>query len=249
MTGRPPQETLDYLRKAVDLSKRRGSVRLPVAFARDRITEARNPPLAQMLQGGGRQLQTYLTILMRATKAPHEARLSTASLARMLHAGEVTESVRKRIAREIKKLEDPELPMLQVMREHGRVPNIQVLNPDGTGVPWNVNELQKPYITLPIELWTKGWILALRPRALGMLIIMRELTNGRKNQPDTAWVDPIRKQQYGLSPDTWTRATADLERIGLLTVERVMDEFQGEPRRRNLYTLEMNRLRGSEPWG
>ncbi|MCV7532470.1 helix-turn-helix domain-containing protein [Micrococcus luteus] len=243
---RPPQQALEYLRKAMDRSKRKSTVRLPVEFARNSHDKCPRPPLAQMLKGGGHQLHTYLTILMKATRAPHTTKVRTTELAEMLHAAGATDAGKRKIAREIKKLEDPAFPMLQMEREPGRVPTATVLHPDGSGEQWDVAQLPHPYITLPIELWTNGWILVLTPRALGLFIALRELTNGRTPR-NTAWVDPIRKKQYGLSKATWTRATAELQDAGLLTVTSQVSSFHGEPRRRNIYTLHVDHMKNAEP--
>ena len=245
MSERPPQETLETMRKALDRSKRTSSVRLPIEFARDRTTEYPQPPLAYMLRGGGHQLPTYLAILMMATKVPHSTKVSTTSLAAMLHPEGVTDAGRRRIAKEIKDLESRVPPLLRVDRPRGKVPEITVLHPNGSGREWSVSDLPKPYLTLPIELWRNGWALMLSPRALGLFIILRELTHGRAG--DAAWVDPIRKKQYGLSNDTWTRATGELVRTGLLEVSEEVLMWQGEPRRRNLYKLQVGFLQAAMP--
>ncbi|MEV8357449.1 hypothetical protein AB0P30_11585 [Micrococcus luteus] len=243
---RPPQEALDHIQKAIDRAKRKSAVRLPTEFVRDRRAQNPKPPLAQMLRGGGHQLHTYLTILMKATKAPHETKVTTGELAAMLHPEGVTESGKRKIASEIKKLEGPRPPMLQVKREPGRVPAVLVLHPDGSGKGWDANRLSSPYITLPIELWANGWILTLTPRALGLFVVLRDLTHGR-SASETAWVDPIRKKQYGLSGDTWTRATNELKDAGLLTVTQKVSSFYGEPRRRNIYTLHVDHMKSTKP--
>ncbi|ERH18750.1 hypothetical protein HMPREF1549_01609 [Actinomyces johnsonii F0510] len=48
----------------------------------------------------------------------------------------------------------------------------------------------------------------------------------------------VRKKEYGLSDDTWTRATRELEDMGLLESWYVRNQdHQGEPRRRKVYKL------------
>ncbi|MFG6444727.1 hypothetical protein ACFXQA_05580 [Microbacterium sp. P07] len=127
----------------------------------------------------------------------------------------------------------------------GRVPETRVLNPIGDQTDWNANRLEKGYITLPPALWQRGWIIVLSGRAIALLIILRELTNGRTAQG--GYVDAIRKRQYGLSEDTWTRATKELEAAELLTVRRDVFSHQGEPRQRNFYTLHLDRLQDDPP--
>jgi hypothetical protein len=125
------------------------------------------------------------------------------------------------------------------------VPQATVLDPAGSGKEWNALKLSRPYITLPIDLWRRGWFIALSGRALAILIILRELTHGRTS--NGAWVDGIRKRQYGLSDDTWTRGTRALREAGLLNVKEEVFSSQGEPRRRNVYTLHLDRLTSFDP--
>ena len=69
MVQRPPQQAIELLEKAVERSKRRSSVRLPLAFARDQLAASPTPPLARLLQGGGEvRIKVFLTIMMMATK-------------------------------------------------------------------------------------------------------------------------------------------------------------------------------------
>jgi hypothetical protein len=131
-------------------------------------------------------------------------------------------------------------------RKPGYVPSTLVLDLSGAGSDWSDRNLPTGYITLPPDLWRRGWIVALSGRALAILIVLRELTNGRKTAKGT-YVDPIRKRQYGFSDDTWTKATKELREAGLLDIEVSVSSFRGEPRRRNLYTLHIDRIKEFDP--
>lgn len=93
---------------------------------------------------------------------------------------------------------------------------------------------------VPLDIWTQGWLLTLSGRALALLLVLTEASGG--NKANSAILSGSRKAQYGLSDDTWTRATGELEAVGLLVAEEVFarassrDEW-GPKRRRQRYTL------------
>jgi hypothetical protein len=243
---RPSQEAIDRLEKAVDKSKRHSSVRLPQGFARDRQSKDPLPPLADLMRGGGEvRLKVMLTVLMMATKPPHSRKVGSKDLAAMLNLRDPDAAGAHRVNKAFRDLEDRNL--MRRDREPGYVPQATVLDPTGSGEGWNALKLPRPYITLPIDLWRRGWFIALSGRALAILIILRELTHGRTR--NGAYVDGIRKRQYGLSDDTWTRGTKELRDAGLLEVEEEVFSSYGEPRKRNVYTLHLDRLRDFDPGG
>lgn len=244
MSERPRQEAIDWMVKAVARSKRRGGVRLPRQFARDQVTAARMPPLADLMQGGGEvRLKVLLTTLMLATTPPHSTKVSSRELAVMLDLRDPENAGTKRVNKAFNDLVKKGLIRREV--KPGYVPESTVLHPAGDGEAWSDLKLAKPYISLPISLWQRGWIIALPGSALALLIILRELTAGRKN--NTAWVDGIRKRQYGLSDDTWTKGTRQLCEAGLLEVTEKVYQSRGEPRRRNDYSLLIDQLAAAGP--
>lgn len=251
---RPKQEAVELLEKALTRSQRTATVRMPLAFARDRIGAPAQPPLALLLYGGGEvRIKVLLTVLMQATKAPHATKVRAKDLAAMLDLRDPEGAGGKRVAKALRDLEKIQredgssFALVEVDRPAGRVPTVKVLNPDGSGQEWADGKLSS-YIALPIALWRNGWLIALSGRALAVLIILRELTSGRKT-PDSAWCDGIRKRQYGLSDDTWTKATRELVDAGLLSIHTEIYSSNGEPRRRNVYTLHPDRLETHGPSG
>lgn len=244
MVTRPAEEAIQRLEKAVTRSKRRSSVRLPQAFARDSHAKDPHPPLARVLAGGGEiRLKVLVTVLMMATEPPHATKVASKDLAAMLGLRDPDGAGARRVNKAIRDLEG--MSLVERKPRPGHVPGITVLNPEGAGGAYNDLKLSRPYITLPITLWKRGWLISLSGRALALLIILREVTGGRTD--NTAWLPGIRKEQYGLSPDTWTRASRELEEAGLLTVTTEVLSFQGEPRRRNWYALHLDRLPHFDP--
>ncbi|MFK0005516.1 hypothetical protein ACIQTZ_00535 [Paenarthrobacter sp. NPDC090520] len=244
MVERPPQQAIELLEKAVERSKRRSSVRLPLGFARDQVNAFPAPPLAQLLRGGGEvRIKVLLTILMMATKHPHETRVASRELAAMLNLRDADGAGARRANKAISDLVTANLVRRDL--RPGHVPNVTILDPSGSGEEWNSEQLSgTTYITLPPDLWRRGWLIALSGRALALLIILRENTGGRAKG---AWIPGVRHRQYGLSEDTWTKATKELRESGLLDVEEKVYSFQGEPRRRNVYTLHLDRLGTFDP--
>lgn len=243
MIDRPPQAAIEQLAKAVRRAKRT-SVRLPQGFARDLYNPDANTPLALLIRGNGAvRLKTFLTVLMMATKAPHDTQVASKHIAEMLNLSEPDEGGARRVSKAFKDLE--KMNLVRRTTEPGHTPKTSILKPDGSGADeWSDNALDRPYITLPADLWRRGWIAALSGRAVAMLIILREFTNGRQ---DGAYVDGIRKRQYALSDDFWTKATTELVDAGLLSVEQEVLSYRREPRRRNRYHLHVDRLRGFDP--
>lgn len=243
------------LQTAVTKSKRSGSVRLPRAFALDDVYNPPNPPLARLLRGGGGvRLKVLLTVLMMATSAPHETRVTSALLAELLGLPDPEEAGSRRVTAAFRFL--TRLNLVSRERMPGYTPITKVLNPDGSGEEWNDRFLPQPYISLPIDLWRRGWIIALSGRALALLVILKEATNGRKGAPEalpgepkvhSAWLDGTRKAQYGLGKDFWASATKELVDAGLLDVETEIVLSYGEPRRRNVYKLHVARLSSYDP--
>lgn len=243
---RPPQDAIERLEKAVAGSKRKRSVRLPLAFARDSTQKDPSPPLAAVMRGGGEvRLKVLLATLMMATAAPHSRKVASKDMAAMLNLRDAEKAGARRVSKAYSDLEA--LSLVQVDRMPGYVPTITVLDPRGTGNEWDASELRNPYIGLPIALWRRGWFIALSGRAIALLTILRELTQTRTSKG--AWVDGTRKRQYGLSDDTWTRGTQELREAGLLEVREDVYPSHGEPRRRNVYFLQLDRLDEFDPGG
>lgn len=233
------QQVLRALRAAVERAKRT-SVAIPVQLVRSR-EDGEDAELARLLRGGrddrpGRggavRLKLYLTLVMRATRHPHHlAPMPAYNYANLLGLPDPMGGGRRRITEALAWL-DQEGFIELVGRGRGSSPLIKVrrvYKTRGYDGP--------PYVGVPSEMWTNGWIVHLSGRAVALWIVLKELI-GSKKTPAGAWATGEHKDQYGLSADTWTRATKDLVEAGLLEVETVIDrpEF-GQERRRQKYRL------------
>lgn len=223
------------MQNAVARSKRAATVQFPVEFVRSSGDEP--PTLAQLMaggQGGVVRLKLYLTLAMQATRPPRNvAPRTSAGYARLLDLPEASGS--RRINQALKWLSSHNL-VVRTDRP-GKPAQITLLQPDGSGEEWTTTGGSR-WVTLPIQIWSKGWIFELSGRALAVYVALRELLGGSKH-PDGQFMDGYRKRQYGMSDDTWTRATKELEALGLLTISIESwgdDERMRRVRRRYLLT-------------
>jgi hypothetical protein len=202
------------MKSAVARSKRAASVQFPVEFVRSSNDEP--PMLAQLMaggQGGGVRLKLYLTLAMQATRPPRTvAPRTSAGYARLLDLPEQSGS--RRVNEALKWLSSKQL--IDRTPRAGKPAQITLLQPDGSGEEWTTIGGSR-WVTLPIQLWDAGWIFQLSPRALAAYVALRELLGGNKH-PDGQFMDGFRKRQYGMSDDTWTRATKELVELKLLTI-------------------------------
>ena len=231
--------TLERLDRAVQASKRVSSVALPTEFVRDQVSEEPLPPLTRLLRGGGEvRLKVLLTTLMIATRAPHSTEVEAADLADLLQLGQDKAAIR-RVNDAFKSLE--KFDLVQRLPRRGLCPTTIVLNPSGDGRQWDATALTRPYLTLPIDLWTHGWVVWLSARELGLLLVLLDLTSSRRENP--SYADGIRKREYGLGEDTWTRATKELIAQGLLETTTEIVRVGRQRRRRTGYILHLERLK------
>lgn len=216
------QDALDVLRSAVDRSKRHSTVQLPIDFVRD-PSEAPTPlrQIGTDGRGQGLRLKLYLSMTMLATKQPHQLRPYPASAyATMLALEDPNGQGARRVNQAQRWLRDA--GFIQRVENGTHPPHITVLELPPRG-DWGGR-----WITLPIGLWSNGWIHVMSGRALMMYVVLRELTGGR---PGGSTADGRRKRQYGLSDETWARGTADLETLDLAHVSQVIDSSDAFSRR------------------
>jgi hypothetical protein len=70
-----------------------------------------------------------------------------------------------------------------------------------------------PFISLPTQLWSHGWILALKPPALATYICLR-LIGARKGR--AVALDFLDRGRTGLSDDTIARGVRQLRDLGIV---------------------------------
>ncbi|MFD9739295.1 hypothetical protein [Umezawaea sp. NPDC059074] len=233
------EEGTDLLRKSVTKSKRKEQV----PFAKDFLrTSDCAPPLARLIQGGRGgevRLKLFLTITMMATSSPYDiGRPPTPdSWARRLAVTGAQPA--RRVADSLRWLHKE--GFIRLTPRKGATPQITLLTPQPSGVP--SEEYTRPvgrYISLPLGLWTNGWIIDMPATSLVLMMVIRDVQQARDA---FRYVPSDERAMYGLSADTWTRARNDLQRRDLLEVKRVPQGGEFDYRRmRNLYRVRLEQL-------
>lgn len=241
-SGTRSADTARNLARAVERSGRRSSVQLPLEFVRNSANPEAGTPLAWLLQGGRGgevRLKLYLCLRLLATDEPFDIRQGIRSeyWAATLGLGNPSVNGKRRISAALEWLDKN--GYIKLERRPGMPSPLRLVNPLDPMKPFAVTGPR--YVTLPLELWREEWIVALSGKALALLLVLREVTGGRNDKPQPLATG--RQREYGLSTDTWTRATSELKDLDLLEVTRVTDFTDLDKRRvRNAYTLDMVRL-------
>lgn len=229
-----PAEPLRRLRVVVERSRRSSSVRFPISFVRADIDGAQ-PPLAQLVRAGDVRLKIHFVLAAMATRDPFKINEPPAAhwLAGLLNLPKPDTNGARRVTEAMAWLDNH--GFIERTPRPGKTPAIRVIHHG------SVSAAGGRYVQAPISLWQQGWLLKLSARALGIYLVIKEASGGSRT--GSATLSGSRKAQYGLSPETWARAAAELDKAGLLTVEEVFDRASSrdeyEPKRRRLrYTLE-----------
>lgn len=253
-SGIGPNATSEHrLTRILNLSKRRTGIQLPPGFVRIQrplklATRRSSPakgatPLAKMLrggQGGEVRLKLYLTITLLAADKPFDIsrKIASRTWAEMLGLPDPEGHGARRVTDALTWLADNDFVKLE--RTGGTPPKITLCNALGNGLGYAKPTV--PYVTLPIGFWQKQWLTAVSGTATALLLVLLELTNGKDRDP-RQWVDSLRRAEYCLSEDSWTRATKELVDFGLIEVDRETSGRDLEfTRRRNVYQVFRARL-------
>lgn len=248
----------DYLlNQAVTESARRSTVQLTEGFARVAASGAPSdgrPALVELLNLGEVPLKLYLTLIMMTAKPAEEGgprplhrETAPSHFAEMLGYDDLAEGTKppgsgtRRVQRAMNALQQH--GYIELTKQSGHHPKIGVVHPAG--------QMVAPYITLPIEFWKNGWVVALSARALAVYLALRLMAGGRKKQGEGLHVSPYDRSRFRLSDDTWQRGTKDLKTQGLLETRTGIVETRGlRSRHRNVYYLNFDRVimdRPSDP--
>ncbi|MFQ6394937.1 hypothetical protein ACLMAJ_15915 [Nocardia sp. KC 131] len=102
-----------------------------------------------------------------------------------------------------------------------------------------------PYITIPIELWSHGWINVMSARALFVYLILRLITMGRDT--DRVHVSVTDRKNHAIKDDTWQRGLKELETLGLahsmIAKNVAEDRWHSELLTRKVTYLDTERLK------
>src|SRR5262249_3023175 len=139
------------------------------------------PPLARLIQGGRGgevRLKVYLLLTMIATQRPFDIRKPPTSytLARTLALPQ--DSGPRRINSNLKWLERNHF-IKRTKRPDGP-PAIQLLDPqDSRSVRLPDPRQTRPWVNIPIQFWSLGWLLDLSPTGIAVLFALTERLGGR----------------------------------------------------------------------
>jgi len=198
--------------------------------------------LARLVQGGRGgevRLKLYLTITLMATKRPYDLQRPPSPQRWAALLALTGHSTSRRVSSNLRWLHLNKF--IELTPRAGRLPLITLIDPiAGTGPYVRPIEQSLRYIGLPLGLWSEGWILELSPTALALLMIIRDVQEGRSEARYASQQD---RDAYHLSSDTWTRASRELVQHELLDIRRVPQggEFDYQ-RMRNLYSVNTDRL-------
>jgi hypothetical protein len=180
-------------------------------------------------------LKLYLTMVLVATRAPHIIRETPARVwAEMLGLDEPNVLGSRRVSDALDWLNKK--AFIELTSKRGTPPTVRLLSATGDGTDFARGRGQ--YLRVPLGLWEHKWIVLLSGRELALLLVLLDLQGGR-DQSDPPSLPGELRRRSGLSDDTWTRATSELQKRGLLTVAK---KPQGGPfdmkRVRNTYWVD-----------
>lgn len=162
----------------------------------------------------------------------------------MLGLPDPAERGARRVADALAWLRDEQF--LKVKAQRGEVPLVALRSPLGDG-----KKFKRPagrWVTLPLGYWKNQWITALSGRGTALLLILLDLQGGRDQVQRGQWMTAEHKARYGLSDDTWTRATQELRAYRLVKVGRKpLSRDLGMRRMRNTYFVLKDRLEDVPP--
>jgi hypothetical protein len=243
----PSDQVIENLKFFVRRSRRSRGVQLARSFVRRENTPEAVPPLALLLrggQGGEVRLKLYLTMLLLAVQPPFDIRDSfpARSWAAALGLDDPARKGARRIGDAISWLAEHKFIVTE--RRRGTPGSVRLLSQDLSGDPYERPAPGVGYVSLPLGIWDKGWIVRLSGTALVMLIVLLDMQGGR-TQPQ--WISPPQaRRRYDLSADTWTKGLKELRALDLVTVtRRPQGNIFNHQRVRNAYWVHEELLRSS----
>lgn len=178
------------------------------------------PPVVRLLRGGRGgevRLKLFLSMLWLAPRRTRrEMPFRSSFWAELLDLDDPSGRGARRIGEAISWLEQQHF--ISAIRRPGYAPQVTLLDERGGGVKYE--HPPGSYIKLPAEFWTRRWIQDLSGAALALfLVVLAELY--RYGPRLSFWVAPkVARAAYGLSADTWTKASGELSDLGLVHIGR-----------------------------
>ena len=255
------------LEDAVKKSGRRSTVQLAEEFARIQKPGDTSTGLSNLFAKGEASMKLYLTLLM-LTRQPagqirNAVRYTTADVvphelfrvlpdhywAELLGYEELNEADpipgkgTRRIKRAMAALEKTGLEgtnWISRTKKPGRGAQISVVHPPApTRAPW---------ITIPLEFWSRGWINVMSARALFVYLCLRLVLAGKPDDQG-AHISSWDRERFAIKEDTWQRGINELEALKLVSSEiaRVaVDRWSTDLRKRKVYYLNSAFLRDND---
>lgn len=215
------------------------------------------PPMTLMMRGGRGgevKLKLLLSMLWIAVKEPYDVTQSARVWAELIGLDEPETRGAARVNAAVRRLVEGNF--LEVEKRPGQSSRLILREETGRGAVythpgshWEKHEgrpLPKNaprYTQLPTGIWTEGWIATLDAPAIAMLLILLEQTRGKNY--DGLWFSPsVAAKRYGLSEATRRKGIDELDKFGIIAVDRVAvgRGTLSEIRRRNTFSIDLSRL-------
>ncbi|MEW2507656.1 hypothetical protein AB0878_45070 [Amycolatopsis sp. NPDC047767] len=239
------------LDEAVKRSGRRSTVQLVEGFARVQSRDDTSTGLSRLFAMGEVPLKIYLTLVMLTRKSPHVMYKIVPDhyWAELLGYEELNEadpipgSGTRRVKRAMAALAAADAAGVRwISREkiRGRGAQIEVTHPPG--------EHRAPWITIPLELWSHGWINVMSARALYVYLCLRLVLAGKPDDHGVH-VSSWDRDRLLIKDDTWQRGIIELKELKLVRCEvaRVaVDRWSTDLRKRQVYFLNNSYLKDNE---
>ena len=232
------------LTEAVKDSGRRTTVQLAEEYARTQKPTETSTSLSELFALGEVPMKLYLTLVMLTRKEPHELYRTRPDhyWAEMLGYEELNDAdpIPGAGTRRIKRafavlstagLEGASMVSREPIPGHGAKITVPTHPPLPSRAPW---------ITIPLELWSRGWFNVLSARALFAYLCLRLVLAGKPDR-DGAHVSTWDRRRFCIKDDTWQRGIKELEALGLARSEKqdgvVTDRWSSDLHRRKVYYL------------
>lgn len=253
-----PEASPLSLEMAKDLSERvarRQAIPIRSTFIRADVLGVERSPLARLVssggRGGGTALKLYLALIWiyGDPRRPIED-IPARRWAELLDLEDPPRLGKRRINQALGKLEGLEL--IRVERHRGTAPTIHLLMESGLGLPYTqipstarfkaapADRGLHNYFKLPIALWLEGHVQEMSAKALAMLLVLSEGSQGEEGK-EVWWSHTRFEERYGLSRATRSEGCRELFARRLAQTDRrpvTIGPSRFAPERmRNVYTL------------
>jgi hypothetical protein len=234
------------LGQAVKRSKRSSGIQLPLGFVRSETAD-RAPPVARMIRGGrggAVRLKLYLTMILIAARGPHSIdNVPARAWAETLNLGDPDGLGARRVSDALQWLAQNQF--VSLVSRRGSPPTVTLRSALGDGQPFDRG--RRIYLSVPLGLWEHHWITRLSGSGLALLLVLLDLQGGKSASSPPSLPGPLRRR-YGLSDDTWTRASRELQELGLLHIRKQPHGRDFDFRRmRNTYWIDKAMLNAPMP--